>query len=98
MATHSAVQTALAVLDTLEQDKLLENASETGHYLLNLFKKELIEIPGVSDIRGVGLLQAIELDHPCAELVQQALDNSLLINVTAGKRDSTTSPSNYYQE
>ncbi len=76
--------TALAVLDTLEQDKLLENASETGHYLLNLFKKELIEIPGVSDIRGAGLLLAIELDYPCAELVQQALDNNLLINVTAG--------------
>ena len=39
--------------------------------------------PGVRDIRGRGLMLGIELDRPCAELVGQALEAGLLINVTA---------------
>ena len=36
-------------------------------------------------VRGMGLMLGIELDRPCAELVQRALDAGLLINVTADK-------------
>jgi len=35
------------------------------------------------EIRGMGLMIGIELTHACGELVQQALDRGLLINVTA---------------
>ena len=34
------------------------------------------------EIRGQGLMIGIELDHACGELVQQALERGLLINVT----------------
>ena len=39
----------------------------------------------VGEIRGRGLMIGIELDRPCAELVGQALQEGLLINVTANK-------------
>ena len=38
-----------------------------------------------ADIRGKGLMLAIELDRPCKELMQRALDAGLLIYVTAEK-------------
>lgn len=41
------------------------------------------ELPEVVDIRGRGLMIGIELDRPCGELVGQARDAGLLINVTA---------------
>ncbi len=37
------------------------------------------------EIRGHGLMLAVELDRPCAELVKLALARGLLINVTADK-------------
>jgi acetylornithine aminotransferase len=37
---------------------------------------------GVREIRGKGLMIGIELDAPCGELVQQALERGVLINVT----------------
>lgn len=49
---------ALAVLDVIENEKLIANAKETGKYLLN----ELKAIPEFSDVRGRGLM--IGLDVP----------------------------------
>jgi acetylornithine aminotransferase len=40
---------------------------------------------GVRDIRGKGLMIGIELDRDCPELVRQAMEHGLLINVTAGR-------------
>ena len=42
-------------------------------------------MPGVVDVRGMGLMIGIELDRPCGELVRRALDAGLLINVTADR-------------
>ena len=52
--------------------------------MLEQFKTELTGIEGVKDIRGLGLMIGIELEKDCGELVAQALDENLLINVTAG--------------
>ena len=43
----------------------------------------MADSPGVVDVRGRGLMIGIELDRPCAELVNLALAEGLLINVTA---------------
>jgi len=40
---------------------------------------------GVIAVRGMGLMIGIELDRPCGDLVQRALDAGLLINVTMDK-------------
>ncbi|MCG5514617.1 MULTISPECIES: acetylornithine transaminase [unclassified Ectothiorhodospira] len=74
---------ALAVLDTLEQQDLPEQARRMGEYLMAGFATRLGGHPAVRQIRGKGLMIGIELDRPCAELVGQALAAGLLINVTA---------------
>lgn len=75
---------ALAVLDTLEQQSLPDRAVQLGDRLFEGLKSALADQSGVVEIRGCGLMLAIELDRPCGELMQQALDAGLLINVTAG--------------
>jgi len=78
-----AASAALAVIETLEQDKLIDNAAAMGTLMLQAFRDRLGAAPGVVSIRGKGLMIGIELDRPCAELMQQALGRKLLINVTA---------------
>jgi len=51
---------ALAVLDILEKENLVERAAETGAYLGERLN-ELYQYPIVGDVRGLGLLRAVEL-------------------------------------
>ncbi len=74
---------ALSVIETIEKNRLCERAASLGTQLLNAFGEQLADVEGVNEIRGKGLLLAIELDRPCAELVKIALTDGLLINVTA---------------
>ena len=76
---------ALEVLNIIEQQNLIENAKKMGEYFLQRFAEEFADTKGIKDIRGLGLMVGIELDKDCGELVKTALDNKLLINVTAGK-------------
>ncbi|MCU7833792.1 MAG: aspartate aminotransferase family protein [gamma proteobacterium symbiont of Taylorina sp.] len=81
-----ACAAALATIKTMEEEELDKRALELGDYFQQGFKKslaELIQRNIIIDIRGKGLMIGIELDRPCTELVKQALDNKLLINVTA---------------
>jgi acetylornithine aminotransferase len=68
----------------IESRKLVARAGELGEKLLEGFNSSLHNQPGVTDIRGRGLMLGIELDRPCAELVAKALESGLLVNVTAG--------------
>ena len=52
-------------------------------YIRAGLKRALAETPGVKEVRGQGMLNGIELDRPCGDLVKIALDQGLLINVTA---------------
>lgn len=76
---------ALAVLDTIETERLHAQAAEIGAHMLAGFRAALAELPGVKEIRGKGLMLGIELERPCRELVGRALERDLLINVTADK-------------
>lgn len=78
-----AASAALAVIQTLEQDKLIDNADAMGALMLQGFRERLGAVAGVVSIRGKGLMLGIELDRPCADLMQRALGRKLLINVTA---------------
>ncbi len=75
---------ALAVLDTVEKEQLNTRVTQLGETMLAGFKTALADIDAVKDIRGLGLMLAIELNHPCGEILQQALDAGLLLNITAG--------------
>jgi len=78
-----ACASALAVIDSIEKQSLVERAAELGTTILAGFNEALQGVNGVKSIRGLGLLIGIELDRPCKELVQMALDAGLVINVTA---------------
>lgn len=80
-----ACRVALTVLETVEQADLTTRAEVLGAKLLADFADALIDVTGVEEIRGQGLLIGIELEHPCGELVLRALEQGLLINVTADK-------------
>ncbi|SDJ61730.1 aspartate aminotransferase family protein [Microbulbifer yueqingensis] len=79
-----ACRAALAVLETLESERLVERAAALGDSLLQQLRVQLGGCDAVRQVRGLGLMVGIELDRPCAELVQQARASDLLINVTAG--------------
>jgi len=72
-------------LQTIEEDGLCAHAEQIGNWLRDAFAAELKGVKGVVTIRNAGLMMGIELDRPCGELVKQAMEAKLLINVTADK-------------
>ena len=74
---------ALTTLDVIEQDKLMANAEKQGDAIRAGLRAALAGIAGVVEIRGEGLMIGVQLDRPCGDLVKQALEAGLLINVTA---------------
>ncbi len=74
---------ALATLDIMEHDGLMANTAKVGEFLLHGFRERLGQTAGVTEIRGQGLMIGIELAQPCGDLVKLALEQGLLINVTA---------------
>ena len=79
-----ACRAARAVIDVMEQENLVARAAELGDYFLAQFRLKLADESEVRDIRGKGLMLGIELARDCGELVKQALERGLLLNVTAG--------------
>ncbi len=80
-----ACAAALTTLEAIEQEKLLDNAVEIGDFIRAGLSAALAGAKGLVALRGMGLMIGIELDRPCTELTQRALDAGLLINVTADK-------------
>ncbi len=80
-----ACAAALAVINEMETHDLAANATAMGERLVEGLKTALNDCDILSEIRGQGLMIGVELTNPCAELVQQALEMGMLINVTADK-------------
>lgn len=74
----------LAVINTIEQDHLCENASAMGQLITDTLLADKRTATHIHEIRGRGLMLGIQLQRDCTELVEQALDAGLLINVAAG--------------
>lgn len=66
---HLGCAGALAVLDVIEEEHLVENAAKVGQYLLDTLTAEMKagNLPHVVDVRGQGLMIGIELDIPYKE-------------------------------
>jgi acetylornithine aminotransferase len=69
----------VTTIDTIKEEGLLANAARVGEVI----RGGLSQIPGISELRGMGLMIGMELARPCGELVRQALDAGLVVNVTA---------------
>lgn len=77
-----ACSAALAVLETLDNEQVIDQVEEKGLAIQSGFRQRLQGNNHVVDIRCKGLMIGIELDRPCAELTGLALKKGLLINVT----------------
>lgn len=73
---HLACAAALAVLDVMEEEKLIENAEKIGNYLMEKLN-ELKEVPNshITEVRGRGLIIGIDLDIPQKDVRQQLIYN-----------------------
>ena len=78
-----ACKVALTVLETIEKTNLLDKVNILNTQIMDGFNQALLGQDGVKTIRSTGFMFGIELIIPCTGLVQQALDNGILINVTA---------------
>jgi acetylornithine aminotransferase len=70
----------LAVLDVIEGEGLIENAAQTGAYLLS----ELGKMSGLKEVRGKGLMIGIEFDEPVKELRNQLLHEQHVFTGASG--------------
>lgn len=78
-----ATAAALKTIEVMERDRLIANALYIGKLICDGLTQMLDGQKGVVEIRGMGLMLGVQLDRPCGDLVKQALDAGLLINVTA---------------
>ncbi len=66
---HLACAAAIAVLDVVKDENLIENAAKVGAYLL----EELKKFDGIKEVRGRGLMIGLEFDYPIKEIRQRLL-------------------------
>jgi acetylornithine/N-succinyldiaminopimelate aminotransferase len=76
-----AMTAVVTTIDTIKEEGLLANSLRVGEVILAALRSQVGAL--AADIRGMGLMIGVELKEPCGELVKQALDAGLVINVTA---------------
>ena len=79
---HLACAAALAVLDVIEGEGLIENAHNVGEYLITAIKK--LNHEKINEVRGRGLMIGIELNEPYKEIRQQLLFDEHVFTGCAG--------------
>ena len=62
--SHLACAAGIAVLDVMKKEKLIENACKVGQYAIEKMKT----LPGVKEVRGIGLMIGVEFEFPTAAL------------------------------
>ncbi len=74
---------ALATVETICSEHLLQRATIIGERIINSLRSQLSHCKHVQEIRGLGCMIGIQLDRPCKSLFSKAMDKGLIINVTA---------------
>ncbi|MBQ8223941.1 MAG: aspartate aminotransferase family protein [Bacteroides sp.] len=77
---HLACAAALAVLDVIEEEKLVENAARVGSFLLNELKK----MPQIKEVRGEGLMIGMEFEQPIKEIRTRLLKEQHVFTGVSG--------------
>ena len=77
---HLGCAGALAVLDVIEQENLIENARQVGDFLL----EELKKIEGIKEVRGRGLMIGMEFEQPIKEIRTKLLFEQKVFTGVAG--------------
>ncbi len=77
---HLACAAALAVLDVIEGEGLIENAKAVGAHLLDGLKK----LPQIKEVRGRGLMIGMEFEQPIKELRSRLLHEQKVFTGVSG--------------
>lgn len=78
-----ACAAAYAAVKTLLDENIVENCSAMGYYLETRLKELKDRFPShIKEVRGMGLLYALELFQPCISVVHECLKRGILINCT----------------
>lgn len=77
---HLGCAAAIAVLDVIENEKLVENAEKIGQYLIDNLKG----LPGVKEVRGRGLMIGIEMEREAKELRRRLIFDQHIFTGVAG--------------
>jgi acetylornithine/N-succinyldiaminopimelate aminotransferase len=75
---------AIAVIEAIEEENLLENADQLGRYTMEKLEQLKQKHSIIDSIRGVGLMIGIQLNSSGAEIVNKCLEKGLRINCTQG--------------
>lgn len=79
---HLACAAAIAVIDVMKRDNLIDNADKMGAYLTG----ELRKLPGIKEVRGAGLMIGIELFEDTAPLRKRLLfDEKIFVGSSGNK-------------
>jgi len=76
-----AMTGVVVTIDTVKEENLLANSAKLGEQMISALRSQLGG--AVAEVRGMGLMIGVEMKEPCGELVKQALEAGLVINVTA---------------
>ena len=79
---HLGCALACTVLDVIQEEHLIENARKQGEYLMEGLKS--MNIPGLKELRGLGLMIGIEFDHPYKEVRNRLLYEQHVFTGAAG--------------
>jgi acetylornithine/N-succinyldiaminopimelate aminotransferase len=93
-----ACAAALGVIDALEQDGVLENATEVGTYILGRLRKFAKSCDRILEVRGLGMIIGIVLKHDARVVVDACVKERLLVNGTAGNVVRLLPPLNLTRE
>jgi acetylornithine/N-succinyldiaminopimelate aminotransferase len=75
---------AVAVIEVIEEEKLLQKAAELGKYTKDRLEQLKQKHSIIDSVRGVGLMIGIQLTAPGKEIVDKCLEKGLRINCTQG--------------
>lgn len=78
-----ACAAAIASLEVILEDNLLEHTRKTGTYLINQITDLVKNYDFIKEVRGAGLMVGIDFGKPCRELALKLMEKGLLVSCTA---------------
>jgi acetylornithine/N-succinyldiaminopimelate aminotransferase len=93
-----ACSAAIAVIDSIESENIYENVKARSEQMRSAFTRRLVEKGLATELRGSGLMVGVVVNQDCPQLVKEALDIGLLINVTSGNVIRLLPPMNINQQ
>jgi acetylornithine/N-succinyldiaminopimelate aminotransferase len=78
-----ACAAGVAVIEAIEEDKLLDNAAELGRYTKDKIEQLKQKHAVIESVRGIGLMIGIQLTGPGKQIVDKCLEKGLRINCTS---------------